>query len=82
MTWGSTRPPLQDTPTIGLKTHIVAAGFLNSTSTEKSSQCQSIEAGLRPQAPPLLELAALCRASMVLVATHETLGVFSMCQGA
>ena len=56
------------------KTLVAAAGSLNSTATEESSQHRSTDERLRLQAPPLLERAAPCSASTAWAATHETLG--------
>ena len=62
-TRGSILLPPQDTPTIGPKILVAAAGSLNSTATEESSLCRSTEVGPRSQAPHLQEPTALCWAS-------------------
>ena len=81
MTQGFTLLPPHDTPATGPKICVTAAGSWNSTATKESSQCQSIEADLRPQAPHLLELATLHCASTALASTCETWDVNAMSQG-
>ena len=65
MMQGFTLHPRLDTPAIGLRIHFVAAGLLSSIATVGSSLRRSMEAGLRLQAPPRLELVALCSLSTV-----------------
>ena len=68
---GSTLRPLLDTPAIGLRTLVVAAGSLNSSTTIGFSRLLSILACLHPQAPHHLELVALCSLTIVSVVIHE-----------